>query len=134
VFEEWAVRSGGCFTPPPSSTASLSGRVTLNDQFSTPVGGIPIDLLDANGNIVTWTTTRTDGTYSFSNLAPGTYSVVEDLSNSSTYYAVASAAGTVNGSTDGTTPDFTHITQVVLTGGNVGINYNFVDGLSGPPK
>jgi SdrD B-like domain len=131
-FEEWAVPSGGSFVPPSGGPSTLSGKVTLNDSTSSPLRGITIDLLNASGKIVATTSTCQDGTYSFTGILPGMYSVYEDLSGSNLYFAVESAAGTVKNVTDGSTTDFTHIVQVTLNAGDVGVNYNFVDGTSGP--
>jgi uncharacterized surface anchored protein len=133
-FEEWAVRSGGSFVPPQGGPASISGQVTLDDSNSTPIQGITIDLVDSGGNVVMTTTTDQNGNYSFAGITPGVYSVVEDLAGSTTYFAVGSSAGTVNNVTDGSSFDFTHIVQVTLNPGDVGIHYNFVDELNGPPS
>ena len=61
---------------------SLSGTVYRDDsrngdQDGTEPGysGVTVQLLDASGNVVTTTTTDTNGTYSFSKLPDGTYSV-----------------------------------------------------------
>jgi hypothetical protein len=130
-FEEWAIQSSGTFTPPVGGPASVSGRVTLNDSISTPLSGITIDLIDSTGDIIASTITAADGSYSFSNLAPGAYTVYQDLTNSTLYFAVSSSSGTVNGVPDGSTIDFTHI-QFSLNAGDNGINYDFVDGAGGP--
>ena len=61
---------------------SLSGTVYRDDsrngdQDGTEPGysGVTVQLLDASGNVVATTTTDTNGTYSFSKLPDGTYSV-----------------------------------------------------------
>ena len=61
---------------------SLSGTVYRDDsrngdQDGTEPGysGVTVQLLDASGNVVTTTTTDANGTYSFSKLPDGTYSV-----------------------------------------------------------
>lgn len=45
------------------------------DTGETPLGGVPVQLLDANGNVVATTMTNGSGLYLFSNLLPGTYRV-----------------------------------------------------------
>jgi large repetitive protein len=45
------------------------------DADDTPVVGARVDLRDTNGSVVATTVTDASGKYSFSNLAPGTYSV-----------------------------------------------------------
>ena len=46
-------------------------------QGEEPLGGVTIELLDSNGNVIQTTTTDDRGFYQFSNLAPGTYSLRE---------------------------------------------------------
>lgn len=60
------------------------GGVTLIDDMdmmtAIPMEGVSVLLLDANGNAVTHTVTAADGSYSFSNIAMGTYNVhVEEV-------------------------------------------------------
>ncbi|MEZ4884190.1 MAG: SdrD B-like domain-containing protein [Chitinophagales bacterium] len=45
------------------------------DEGETPLAGIPVKLFDADGNIVSSTTTDENGIYGFDNLPPGTYTV-----------------------------------------------------------
>ena len=66
---------------------SISGIKTLDltgNGFSsddTPLSGVTINLLNTSGKVIETTTTGSDGTYSFDNLAPGTYSVSESVPN-----------------------------------------------------
>ena len=72
------------FVPGEPPTGSLSGRYFCdddgdgldNDGTDNGVGGIEVELTDADGNgLRIFTTTGPDGSYSFSDLAPGTYGV-----------------------------------------------------------
>lgn len=71
---------------------SISGTV-LNDTTGdgngdSPISGVTITLKDSNGDVVDTTTTAPNGTYSFPDLPPGSYTVVEnDLSG---YFSVTS--------------------------------------------
>ena len=64
---------------------SISGTVledTNNDDVGdTAISGVTIQLLDSSDNIIDATTTNGSGNYSFTDVAPGTYKVLEtDLS------------------------------------------------------
>lgn len=50
--------------------------------FETPLGGVTLDLLDADQNVVETLTTNPDGSYLFDGLAAGAYTVVVAASNS----------------------------------------------------
>ena len=52
--------------------------------------GVTVDLLDASSNVVDSTTTAADGTYSFTNITPGTYTVRFDLTGLTNDYDVVS--------------------------------------------
>ncbi|MBX7166629.1 MAG: carboxypeptidase regulatory-like domain-containing protein [Pirellulales bacterium] len=65
--------------------ASISGTVYLDldgdcvlDANESPLGGVTVYLLDGAGHRISQTLTAADGTYSFSNLLPGTYGVEEE--------------------------------------------------------
>jgi uncharacterized repeat protein (TIGR01451 family) len=67
---------------PAAGTGTITGSVFLDnnangtrDAGDPGLGGIAITLLDGLGNFVAVTTTAVDGTYTFFNLAPGTYQV-----------------------------------------------------------
>jgi large repetitive protein len=71
---------------------SISGTVrndtTGDGNGDSPIEGVTITLKDGNGDVVDTTTTAPNGTYSFPNLPPGSYTVVEnDLSG---YFSVTS--------------------------------------------
>lgn len=63
-------------------TASLGGRYFCDDDFDAledsgepGLAGLTVELLDAAGNVVDTTTTASDGSYLFTGLDAGTYSV-----------------------------------------------------------
>ena len=65
--------------------ASISGQVHAQqgpncdvEDGATPLSGVVMHLLDANGNVVPTTTTGENGMYYFNDLAPGTYTVLEE--------------------------------------------------------
>ncbi|MDO5612969.1 MAG: SdrD B-like domain-containing protein [Paracoccus sp. (in: a-proteobacteria)] len=68
--------------PSGPSVGALEGRVFIDqnkdglDNSEPGVQGVTVQLLDANGNVVGTTTTAADGSYLFSNLQPGNYTVV----------------------------------------------------------
>jgi SdrD B-like domain len=149
-FEEWAVRmgTGGASTPPPPppQLSSLSGYVYFDGDKSydrtaddSGIAGIVILLqgTDDLGQLVSRTlTTDANGYYEFTDLRPGTYSIIESVeppgaAPDAYYFAdgvntVGSLGGTNNefdGLTSPVTPDA--ITGIVVGAGVQGTNYNF---------
>jgi uncharacterized repeat protein (TIGR02543 family) len=59
-----------------AQAGSISGTVTFASGGAAP--GVCIDTYSTGGGSVSGTTTASDGTYTFSGLAPGTYDVVAD--------------------------------------------------------
>jgi hypothetical protein len=115
--------NNGDASPAPSS---LSGFV---DQVGgVPVVGVTLVLSDAGGNTVATTTTAADGSYSFAGLGAGTYTITLVVSTST---SVASQAGTVNGSVDGTAVG-SQISAIGLAAGQDGVQYDFL--LGGQPQ
>ncbi|MCX6404018.1 MAG: carboxypeptidase regulatory-like domain-containing protein, partial [Actinobacteria bacterium] len=53
------------------NAATISGAVT--DSFQTVMSGVTVQLIAANGDVVSETATIEDGTYSFIQVVPGTY-------------------------------------------------------------
>jgi hypothetical protein len=119
--------------PPPSGTATLSGFVYLDsnksatrDSGESGISGITITLtgFDTNGNAVNLTAVSgSDGSYSFTNLAAGTYQLTEQLP--SLYYKGTNAVGSVNGSADGTLVGTDAIGSITLNSNNSGVEYDF---------
>jgi uncharacterized repeat protein (TIGR01451 family) len=87
-----------------TTTVSLSGLVWRDDSLegirdageTNRFAGIPVDLLDADSNVVATTTTAADGTYLFTNLTTATYLVRFDLTgiSSNTYTVTGALQGT----------------------------------------
>src|SRR5262249_9024885 len=80
-------------------------------------------LLDGSGQVVRTTKTDANGDYAFENLAPGTYTVLEEQ-----------PAGWLEddahaGSAGGTVVDNDTISQIVLTSNVNGVHYDFCEGL-----
>ncbi|MEX0678238.1 MAG: SdrD B-like domain-containing protein [Pirellulales bacterium] len=106
---------------------SISGYVHVDDTGdcennpdALPLSGVTIHLLDSAGNIIATTQTNDDGFYVFNNLPPGTYGVRE-----------IQPAGFLDGdehvgSAGGTLFDDL-VTNIVLTAGINGVNYNFCE-------
>jgi hypothetical protein len=133
-FEQWAPGVGGML--PPSVVplpAGLSGFVYADvnrdgvRQSAEPgLSGITITLtgFDANGKPVSQSTvTLGDGSYSFKNLAPGTYQLSVNLPPFIPHGM--NSVGTVNGQTDGTLVGNSAIGSITLTGGDLGTEYDF---------
>jgi hypothetical protein len=106
--------------------SSLSGFV--NQVGGAPVVGMTVALSDAGGHIVATTTTALDGSYSFTGLGAGTYTVAVVPQAPA---VVVSQAGTVNGNVDGTA-DGSQITGIALAAGQDGVEYDFL--LGGQPQ
>ncbi|HEX4128473.1 MAG TPA: SdrD B-like domain-containing protein [Pirellulales bacterium] len=105
--------------------ATLSGKVIYNidgtcDPTTEPgVPNVTVDLLNSVGTIVAVTTTDSTGWYTFTGIAPGTYSVEEIVPNG--YLEVASHPGCNGG--DALNPHT--ITLVGINAGQTPTNYNF---------
>ncbi len=126
-FEEWAVRTGGGTTS--GGTGSISGSVWLDndrngirDEFNVGILGVTITLQGVNDlgqTVVLTATTDADGNYSFQNLRPGTYTLIEtqpeDLFDGTDF--VGSLGGTLSG-TDS-------IVDIHLGDAMHGLNYDF---------
>jgi uncharacterized surface anchored protein len=103
--------------------SSMSGAVK-NATTNTPISGVIVTLkgTDDKGNAVDiFTTTAVDGTYSFNNLRPGTYSLTE---TQPTAYLDAFTNPVVAGSTNGTLGS-NAITAITLPAGTASTGNNF---------
>jgi serine-aspartate repeat-containing protein C/D/E len=103
---------------------SISGTVRVapigtGEPSDSPKSGVQVVLVDQNGNQVATTTTANDGTYSFTNLGPGKYTVKEVVPSG--YYAI----NDVVGNDGGTTVDLATLGNIVLTSNENGVKYDF---------
>jgi hypothetical protein len=87
--------------------------------------GLTVELLDANGALVASTTTAADGSYRFSGLPAGTYTI-----HLVTSEMVVGSVGHIDGSGDGVADEET-TSGIELGASQVGTNYNFM--LALPP-
>ena len=106
--------------------AHLSGNVYidtaddhLNSTSDPTLSGVTIELLNSTGQVVATTQTSSNGNYSFSPVAPGTYTI-EELQPVGYYYEDA-----VPGTVGGTATDSHDIGQLTVPAGVNGQNYNF---------
>src|SRR5262249_43533328 len=91
------------------------------------------ELVNGQLVVIATTTTAADGSYSFSNLQPGIYQVTQTPPPPPSGFvseSPLSAAGTVNGATDGSASGDV-IGSINLAFGNNGLNYNFTDLFAG---
>jgi hypothetical protein len=96
----------------------------VRDAGDGALGGVALTLKDAGGNTVATTTTAADGSYAFTGLAAGTYSVFEAATPG--YVEGTNNVGTVNGTPSGTAPaGKDEIDAIQLSAGSAGINYDF---------
>jgi hypothetical protein len=118
------------FTPPPA-VASISGRVINDangngaiDAGEAPIPGVTVTLFDATGtNSVAVATTDANGSYSFANLVPASYRVVE--TNLPNYIDTGVLPGA------GNTAVNLNTIAATLVGGQNSAENNFLDAL--PP-
>lgn len=108
---------------PSSSPAGVSGfafqDTDFNGEVDAPLVGVTIELRDGGGNLVDATTTAADGSYSFTGLAAGVYTVAIVFDGQA-----VSSVGFVDGDGDGV-PDYNQIGEINLAEGQFGVNYNF---------
>ena len=124
-FEQWAVVK--------QTTAGISGSVS-NASSGAGIAGVAIDLVNSHGAIVAVAVTDANGFYSFTNIAPGTYSLQEDASTfPPNFMAAGSSPGTVNGVTDGSSVNAEDINQIGLAADQFGMNYDFTLIVNRPP-
>ncbi|MGL4409437.1 MAG: beta strand repeat-containing protein [Zoogloea sp.] len=89
--------------------STLSGQVFLDQNNNgvlnaadSGISGVAIQLLNGSGTVVASTTTDSSGNYSFANLNPGTYSIVEPAQPANTSNGLTVAGSMANGGTAGT--------------------------------
>jgi uncharacterized surface anchored protein len=105
----------------------------MEDTTGHGLGGAVVTLTGTtrNGQTVTMAvTTAADGSYSFTELQPGTYMLTETTPPAG-YQDDFATVGTVNGTNDGSAVQPVQFTGITLGASGVGINYDFVDTLAG---
>jgi len=114
--------------------ATLSGTVYVdanNDNlFEAGEAGTSDDTItlsgtDIFGNPVNQTLQHVSGSYSFSNLNPGTYTLTEQTPLPTGFYASAANVGSVSAGQSGTKLNNSTIQSITLSSGATGSNYNF---------
>ena len=131
VHNDDAVTAAGFVVP--VAGGKLSGFVYWDNNYShvrdsgeSGESGVTITLsgVDAQGHSVTLTTvTGSDGSYSFTGLAAGTYQLIEQPDP--IYLLGTNAVGSVNGAADGTLVGSDTIGNIVLAAKDVGTEYDF---------
>jgi hypothetical protein len=117
------------YTLPGQATqpAAVSGFVF--DASGAALPGVTLTLTGTdsqNHAVVMTTTTLPDGSYSFSGLLPGTYTITQTVPDG--YSVYSSSVGTVNNNNDGNAdPSLLSISQINLASGDSGVNYDFWD-------
>ncbi len=124
---------------PASQLATVSGFVQLDNGpgvLATPLAGVTVTLTGTTtaGQTVTLTTTTDiNGYYSFGTqtyLLAGTYSITQ--TPPANFFVESATLGTDNGAQDGSLVDNGFV-NVVLNGGDNGINYDFLDATASGP-
>src|SRR5205085_1522160 len=105
-----------------------SNANNAKDGGEAGLAGVTVTLTGTNGlgqPVSATATTAADGTYTFSGLRPGTYTITETVPSG--YLVGVATVGTVSGTAVGTASSSTVIGSIGLTSGQAGINYNFGD-------
>lgn len=119
--------------------SSISGMVCVSqggfsclDVNATkgPLAGVTVQLRDVNGQVIATQITASDGTYKFSDLRPGTYSIVEltpsQIIVGSTPTDLIDGIAQV-GSIGGQIVNANEIRQITLSGGVAATGYDFCE-------
>jgi hypothetical protein len=127
-FEQWAPAAVKL-----PAAGNLAGVVYLDanqngvfDAGDSGIAHVTVTLTGTNSlgqPVNQTTTTAADGSYSFTALLPGTYTLTE--TPPAGYTPGTDSVGNVNGVTDGTFSQQYLITSILLQAGQSGINYNF---------
>ena len=107
---------------------SVTGNVSANtDSGIENLNGVTIQLRDSSDNLVQTTTTGTDGNYSFSDVVPGNYTVVE--LQPATYSDVSEVDGLNDGGDDSDSGDNSVVNSipVIVNAGLEDSGNNFVE-------
>jgi serine-aspartate repeat-containing protein C/D/E len=114
--------------------SSLAGRVTIvrngfgcHDPHATvePLAGVTVQLRDATGAVIATRITDADGRYRFDNLRAGNYTITE-ITPPGVLEGDAQV-GTIGSTRVGTATHGSEISQIIVWGGNHGINYDFCE-------
>ena len=118
--------------------STISGRVQITDRFgncsadgvvTAPLPDVAVYLQDSQGQTLQQTKTDAQGNYQFTNLKPGTYTVVEITPTG--YIEGDADVGTIDGQTVGATLGTHTITGIALATGKDGVKYDFCEHLPG---
>jgi len=110
--------------------SSISGKVCVSEggftcfdatAITRPLAGVTVQLRNANGQVIATQLTAADGTYKFSDLLPGTYSIVE-LTPANLLEGDARV-----GSIGGQLANGSEIRQIILNGGIHATDYDFCE-------
>ncbi len=120
--------------------ATASNNGLYNPPGDTPLPGVQLTLTGTNdiGQVVNVSvTTGASGTYSFTNLRPGTYTVTEPAQPYSTANGITTAGPVPNGGTPGTASPVavlpSSIANIVLPRATTSPDNNFAEIFSAPP-
>ena len=108
-----------------SVTTPEGNCIDPTDPNHEGISGVTIQLFNSSGEMVADTLTNGDGFYSFENLAPGGYSVVEV--QPAAYLDGSESIGKVNGNVVGLNPINDRFVGIALQSGDVGTMYNFCE-------
>ena len=118
-------------------TSTISGYVSLatpDGECVDPdsadhqgIGGVTIELYDADGEKIASTKTNANGFYRFDELRPGTYTVIEVQPDA--YLDAGDELGKVNGQLNGRALANDGFADIRLTSDQAGVMYNFCEQL-----
>jgi len=108
-----------------------NGNCSFQPGIDIPLAHVQVDLRNSQGTVVATTFTDVQGNYTFNNLLPDTYSVLEHVPSG--YRADMDTVGTISGITVGDQSGPTLLDNISLNYENVGINYNFCVIVLPPP-
>jgi len=118
--------------------STISGLVFLDQNNNgtqngadTGISGVTIELLNSGGTVITSTITDANGGYSFTGLAPATYSIRESSQPANTTNGLTIAGTVANGGTAGTATAVTslpsQISTIILPPNTVSAVNNFAE-------